>query len=119
MPSAYDLHTWREREVIDMDGEPVGHAEDLYADDRSGEPAFLLVRGGRFGNKLHFVPLDGASLEGEKIRLGHTVEQVNSAPHISADEHLTRDEERRLFAHYGMEPPGDEDSVLVIWVAST
>ncbi len=118
MPSAYDLHTWREREVIDVDGEPVGHAEDLYADDRTSEPAFLLVRGGRFGIKLHFVPIDGATLDGDRIRVAHTVEQINHAPNVSADEHLTRDEEQRLFAHYGMDAPVGEASVLVIWVAT-
>jgi hypothetical protein len=118
VPSTPDLHTWREREVIDADGEPLGHAEDLYADDRTGEPVFLLVRGGRFGTRLHFVPLDGATLDNGKIRIAHRVEQVNGAPNISADEHLTRTEEERLFRHYGMEAPAGEASVLVVWAAA-
>ena len=118
MPSPPELHTWREREVIDADGEALGHAEDVYADDRTGEPVFLLVRGGRFGMRLHFVPIEGAAIEGDKIRVAHRLEQVNSAPHISADEHLSRGEEERLFEHYGMEAPAGEASVLVVWVGS-
>ena len=119
MPSQTDLHTWREREVTDVNGEPLGHAEALYNDDRTGEPAFILVRGGRFGNKMHFAPVKGAMLEDDVIHLAYEAQQVNSAPRVSADEHLTVDEERRLFAHYGLEGAPDGSSTVVVlsrWV---
>jgi PRC-barrel domain len=119
MPSQTELHTWREREVTDVNGEPLGHAEALYNDDRTGEPAFILVRGGRFGNKMHFAPVDGATLEGDVIRLAYEAEQVNGAPRVSADEHLSADEERRLFAHYGLEGAPDASSTVIVlsrWV---
>jgi hypothetical protein len=118
MPSPTELHTWREREVIDVNGEPLGHAEAIYNDDRSGRPAFVLVRGGRFGNKMHFAPVEGATLEGDVIRLGYELEVVNTAPRVSADEHLTADEERRLFQHYGLDGVPDEATTVVLsrWV---
>jgi hypothetical protein len=118
MPGHPDMHTWREREVIDTDGEHLGYAEDLYADDRSGEPVFILVQGGRFGTKLHFAPVDGAAIEGDKIRLAFPADKVNDAPNISADESLSPSEEEQLFHHYGLDAPGVEATVLVVWVAS-
>ena len=111
MPGTADLHIMREREVIDVDGAHVGRAEDLYADQRSGEAMFLLVSGGRFGTKLHFVPVDGAEIEGDKIR-------VNNAPNISADESLSPSEEEQLFHHYGMDGHDGETTILVVWVAT-
>ena len=119
MPSPPEMHTWREREVIDINGEPLGHAEAIYNDDRTGQPAFVLVRGGRFGNKMHFAPVSGATLEGDVIRLGYEGEVVNAAPRVSADEHLTADEERRLFTHYGLDGVPDGSTTVVVlsrWV---
>jgi sporulation protein YlmC with PRC-barrel domain len=118
MPGTADLHIMREREVIDVGGTHLGRAEDLYADERTGEAVFLLVSGGRFGTKLHFVPVEGAEIEGEKIRVAFTADQVNNAPNISADESLSPSEEEQLFHHYGMDGHDGETTILVVWVAT-
>lgn len=119
MPGQSDVHTWGAREVTDVNGEMIGHAEAIYNDERSGEPAFLLVRGGIFGNKMHFAPIEGATLEDEAIRLAYDADTVKDAPNISADEHLSLSEERRLFAHYGLSNAPDSSSTVIIlsrWV---
>jgi hypothetical protein len=103
MPSATDLHNWAEREVVDATGESIGHADGFYADDRTGEPAFLLVKGGHFGIHMHFVPLEGAELvDGQAIKVAWDKQTISHAPKISADGHLSPEEERRLFDHYGV-----------------
>src|SRR5690242_16755253 len=48
MPSPTELRTWREREVVDVNGKPIGHLDEIYRDDSTGGPAFLLVKGGIF-----------------------------------------------------------------------
>jgi hypothetical protein len=119
MPGQADLHTWRAREVTDIKGEAIGHAEAIYNDERSGEPAFLLVRGGIFGNKMHFAPIEGATLENEAIRLAYDADMVKDAPNVSADEHLSVEEERRLFHHYGLSDAPDGSGTVIIlrsWV---
>jgi sporulation protein YlmC with PRC-barrel domain len=118
MPGTADLHIMREREVIDVGGTHLGRAEDLYADERTGEAVFLLVSGGRFGTKLHFVPVEGAEIEGEKIRIAFTADQVSNAPNISADESLSPSEEEQLFHHYGMDGHDGTTTILVVWVAT-
>jgi len=118
VPGQSDVHNWGPREVTDVNGEMIGHAEAVYNDDRSGEPAFLLVRGGIFGNKMHFAPVEGARLDGEAIRLAYDADMVKEAPNVSADEHLSASEERRLFEHYGLSDAPDDTSVVILsrWV---
>jgi hypothetical protein len=119
MPGQADLHTWGAREVTDVNGQTIGHAEAIYNDERTGEPAFLLVRGGIFGSQMHFAPIEGARLEGEAIRLAYDADTVKHAPNVSADEHLSVAEERRLFEHYGLSNAPDGSGTVIIlsrWV---
>jgi hypothetical protein len=117
MPSPMELlSAWREREVIDNSGKEVGRAESFYRDDRTGEAAFLLVHSGLFGHRMRFVPLDGATIEDDTIRVAYDKETIEAAPGISADEHLSEAEEQQLFRHYGVgDHPGDV-AVLVMLV---
>jgi hypothetical protein len=124
MPGTADLHNWLERRVLDANGDDMGTADGIYMDDRTGEPAFLLVKGGHFGLHLHFVPLDGAELVGDDaIKVAWDRDTVNSAPRISADDHLSPEEEERLFDHYGLHfgerPAGAAIVVLRRWVVTS
>jgi uncharacterized protein (TIGR02271 family) len=60
------------------------------------------VSSGLFGTKSNFVPLAGASPEGEDVRAQVTKDQVKEAPGLEADRELSEQEERRLFEHYGV-----------------
>lgn len=110
MPGYPEFHNWLERAVRDVNGEEIGHADGIYADNRNEEPTFLLVKGGLFGVHLHFVPLQGAELVGEAIRVAWDKGTISDAPKIAADDSLSAEEERRLFDHYGLHA-GDEDVV--------
>ena len=63
---------------------------------------------------MHFAPIEGATLEDEAIRLAYDADKVNHAPSISADEHLSVEEERRLFDHYGLSDAPDSSSTVII-----
>jgi hypothetical protein len=102
MPGYPEFHNWLERSVQDSNGEDIGHADGIYADSRSEEPMFLLVKGGHFGVHLHFVPLEGAEMVGDDIKVAWDKETISRAPKIAADDSLSADEERRLFDHYGI-----------------
>jgi len=103
MPGTADLHNWLERRVLDAKDHEMGTADGIYVDDRTGDPTFLLVKGGHFGIHLHFVPLEGAELVGDDaIKVAWDTDTVNHAPKISADDHLSPEEEERLFDHYGL-----------------
>jgi uncharacterized protein YrrD len=115
MPSPVEVRDWHELDVVSADGRPVGKLVDVYVDNETDDPAFLLVASGFLHNRLHLAPAAGASRSEDKVVLGVTKEAVDGAPHIAADGELTSDEERQLFEHYDMGPytPGSSGVLLV------
>jgi uncharacterized protein (TIGR02271 family) len=102
----YDVHG---RTLIDRDGDKIGDVDEVYEDQQGGQAEWALVASGLLKTKKTFVPLQGAEIDGENVRVPVQKEQVKDAPGIEADGDLSEDEERRLFEHYGM-PYTDEGS---------
>jgi hypothetical protein len=102
MPSPLEVRDWHELDVISSDGRPVGKLIDVYVNNESGEPEFLLVASGFLHNRLHLAPAAGAIRTDGSVTLAVTKEAVDGAPHIAADGDLTTDEERQLYEHYGL-----------------
>ncbi|NKX54035.1 PRC-barrel domain containing protein [Arthrobacter mobilis] len=88
--------------VIDAEGKRTGPLGQLYLDDWSEEPTWATVRTGLFGLSETFVPLAGATLDGEDIRLPYTTAQIKDAPRVEPDGQLAEGEEKRLYRHYGV-----------------
>src|SRR3954447_4197128 len=94
---------WHGRTVIDRDGEKVGSVEEVYVDDQTGRPEWLLVKSGMFGTKSTFVPLQGARPEGDDaLRVAFGKDQIKEAPGGEADRELSQPEEQQIYAHYGV-----------------
>jgi uncharacterized protein (TIGR02271 family) len=108
MTSAYD---WRDRTVIDRNGEKIGQIDELYLDHHSDKPEWASVHTGLLGTKRSLVPLAGATPKGEDVQLSVSKEQVKSAPSLEPDRELSEREEIELFQYYGMHYP-DERSVI-------
>jgi hypothetical protein len=102
---------WIGLDVVDPSGDKVGTAEDIYLDDVSGQPEWLAIKTGMFGNRLSFAPLAGATAEGDALRLAYDKSLVKDAPQVESDGHLDPDEEAALYAHYGRSDYGDTDAV--------
>ncbi len=114
MPSPVEVHDWHERDVVSSEGERIGKLADVYVDDSTGEPEFLLVTSGFLGHSLHLVPAEGAALQGEDVRVAFDKATIESAPNVHADNDLSLDEERKLFEHYGRTYQPREGGVLVL-----
>ena len=87
--------------VYDQDGEKVGKVGQVYLDDSTGEPAWVTVKTGLFGTSESFVPLQGATTQGQEVRVPYTKDQVKDAPRVEEDGHISVEEERELFRYYG------------------
>ena len=96
---AYESHS---RTIVGTDGETLGKVDDVYIDDRTKKPEWATVTTGLLGGKSQFVPLAGASFDGDHIHARVTVEQVKNAPSVQHAGHLSEQEETRLFEHYGL-----------------
>ncbi len=90
--------------VVDADGHRVGSVQQVYRDDRTGDPEWITVRTGLFGTKETFVPLAGAREADGDLRVPHSKDTIKDAPRIDADGHLDPGEEDRLYQYYGLKP---------------
>ena len=88
------------RTVVDPDGSKIGKVEQVYLNDHSGQPEWVTVSTGLFGNKESFVPLRGADFTGEDIVASVSKDVVKDAPRVENDGHLEVDEEQELYRYY-------------------
>lgn len=90
--------------AFDSKGDKVGKVDQLFLDERTGEPTFIAVNTGLFGMSSSLVPLEGATVNGDEVRLAHVKDVITDAPSIAdSDEGLTPEQEAKLYAHYGLE----------------
>jgi uncharacterized protein (TIGR02271 family) len=101
MPQTIDVTQWQGRTMLGSDGQKIGKITEIYEDPATGKPEWATVNTWLFGMKSNFVPLSGATLEGEDVVARVTKDHVKDAPGIEDGRELTEQEERRLFDHYG------------------
>jgi uncharacterized protein (TIGR02271 family) len=94
------VREWIGHTAIDPDGTKIGKISDVYVDDETGRPEWLAVKTGLFGTHVSFVPLEGATADGDDIRLAFSKDVVKDAPHADPDGHLEPAEEQALYRHY-------------------
>lgn len=99
---------WRERTVLDSDGEKIGTFGDVFLDRETNLPAWGGVRTGLFGRHESYVPLDRIEEDGEDLRVPYPAQLVKDAPRIDPQVALTAAEEEKLYEHFGQSyaPPG-------------
>ncbi len=101
-PGLGESRTWIGNRVTDSNGAGIGRLEDVWVDAVSGEPAWLLVREGRFGGGRHrLVPFAGSTGGGGQVWIPFDRDTVRSAPEIGPEELLTADLGDELRRHYG------------------
>jgi len=96
------MRNWIGQTAYGSDGDKIGKISDIYLDEETGKPEWLAVSTGMFGSRLSFVPVSGASAQGDDVRLQFSKEQVKGAPNAEPDGALSQSEEAQLYAHYGM-----------------
>ncbi|MFJ3576234.1 PRC and DUF2382 domain-containing protein [Streptomyces rubiginosohelvolus] len=101
----------RDLTVHDQEGEKVGSIGQVFVDDTSQRPDWVTVPTGLFGMKETFVPLAGAQVRGLELHVPFTKDVIKDAPRVDADEHLATEQERHLYAHYGLTDPTSAESV--------
>lgn len=103
MFEADDIRDWQNRSVVDESGSKLGSLEGLYYGTASEVPEFASVQVGIVGrHKLTFVPLGGAKVSPDHIRVMVDKKVVKDALTIDTDGALTAADEPALFAHYGL-----------------
>ena len=103
MFEAENIRDWRGYPVVDPEDHKIGQLEAVYVDTSTDEPAFASVRVGMIGrHRLTFVPLAGAKVSPDKLRVAFTRGQVKDAFSIDTDGELAATDEPQVFQHYGL-----------------
>src|SRR5829696_3368350 len=100
-----DYSRWPGRQV-DGPGGRIGEVREIYLDDATDRPEWVLVD---LDDGARFVPLAGAAVEGEAIRVTHGPGAVKAAPDFELSKELTQEQERQLYDHYDV-PVSEEES---------
>jgi hypothetical protein len=85
MINAEHIESWRGQQVLDPAGEQLGKLEEIYFDKSSGTPLLATVKSGLLGRRSKLVPIDGATVARDYIRLVHEKAIVDSAPEAVGD----------------------------------
>lgn len=100
-PGLTEARGWIGHRVTDNLGSGLGRLEDVWVDADTGDPAWLLIKEGRFGNGRHkLVPFSGSTAGGGQVWLPYERQIVRSSPEIGNSEILTASLGERLRAHY-------------------
>lgn len=89
--------------VIDPTGEKIGEIEQIYLDQQTRMPEWMLVNTGPLGTKPTIIPLHGASQSGDAIQVPFAKDTVTDAPDIEPGRELSGSQERQLYRHYGFD----------------
>lgn len=96
-----EARSWIGFRVTDKLGSGLGRLEDVWADAVTGDPAWLLLREGRFGGSCHkLVPFAGSTAGGGQVWLSFEREIVRTSPDIGDQEVLTERLSEHLRSHY-------------------
>jgi sporulation protein YlmC with PRC-barrel domain len=97
------IEEWKGQNVVDRDGEKIGKLEDVYFEAGSREPAFGCVKTGMLGRRHVLVPLTGASVSRDFVRVDYPHEQVKDGPQVEPGATLESATEHELAHHYRIE----------------
>jgi uncharacterized protein YrrD len=106
MTTSQDPQEYIHRAAVDAEGNRIGKISQVYHDDRTGEPMWILVETGLFGTKQSFAPISGSRFDEELVVLAVSKDQVKDAPNIDRDAHISEQEEEALRRYYGISLKG-------------
>lgn len=91
---------WVGYRVDDVTGSTAGRVEGVFADAETGEPAWLVIRIGRLGNRTA-VPFEYAAAGGDgHVWLPYRKAELKAAPEVDPAAGAKAGLERRLCDHY-------------------
>ncbi|MDA0565754.1 PRC-barrel domain-containing protein [Streptomonospora sp. S1-112] len=90
--------------LVDRDGAAVGKIGQVYYDDQTDEAKWITVRTGLFGSRENLVPLLGAELVYDALQVPWSKSEIKSAPSFDIDQHISVEQEDRVYEHYGLTP---------------
>ncbi|MBN8867399.1 MAG: hypothetical protein J0H98_07580 [Solirubrobacterales bacterium] len=100
-PSLDDVRAWEGYRVDEITGHGVARVEGLFVDAESNQPAWVLVKLGRFGKVVPISIRECAAAAG-RVWIPHDREVIRNAPAVDAELPLNREQELQVLEYYGI-----------------
>ncbi len=100
MTTSQDAQQYIRRTAVDAEGNRIGKISQVYLDDQTGQPLWVLVETGLFGTRESFAPIYGSRIDGERVVLAVSKDQVNDAPNVDRDAHVNESDQDALRHYY-------------------
>jgi hypothetical protein len=100
---AESVADWVGQDVLDPDGEKVGKLADVLYDAETDVPAFVSVKSGLVGKHLSLVPLDGATVGPQHLRVQYRKADVKDAPNYEIGTELSIEDEAEAYKFFGLQ----------------
>jgi len=100
MTTSQDRPDYIRRAVVDSEGSRIGKITQVYLDQQTGEPMWVLVETGLLGTRQSFAPVHGSRLDGELVVLAVTKDQIKDAPDIDPEKEISESEQDALRQYY-------------------
>jgi hypothetical protein len=98
----FDADQFLDTMLYDQEGHQIGTVTDVYVDDVTGRPEWLLVNTGFIPRGSH-VPARGAEPHEDGYQLPYARDKVKSAPELDiTSEELSEEDEGVLYLYYGI-----------------
>jgi hypothetical protein len=99
LPDPNVASTWGGRLLVDRDGTEIGTCTQIFVDDSTGRPEWATAE---LESGTAFIPLVDAVESGPLVQVTVPRVAVADAPSVGDVQHLSEDEEERLYRHYGI-----------------
>jgi hypothetical protein len=110
LPDPERARGWGGRLIVDRDDAAIGPCTQVYTDDATGLPEWATAR---VGTLRVLLPLVHAVEDGGRVRVVVGRDEAMLAPRPAGDGHLSPDQERRLYRHYGIDAATDRSATLL------
>src|ERR1700754_2918240 len=100
---AEDLKSWQGSDVLDPGGEKLGKLDEVYYDTETDEPGFASVKSGTISKHVTLVPLHGATVGYDFLRVSTNKDVFKKAPSFDTDAELSGDDEASAYGYFGIE----------------
>jgi sporulation protein YlmC with PRC-barrel domain len=114
MLTVEQISEWLGQEVYDSEGEPLGKLDDVFYSKDATEPQLAVIKSGLLGRKQTVVPLSGASVGRDHLRIAFSADQiaaVSDQNELEAGDTIAGSGAQQLGAAYGVQlAAGDLDS---------
>ncbi len=93
--------------VVGSGGDKLGKVDEVYLDNETSKPEWAAVKTGLFGGNISLVPMAAGTWNGSELSVPFGKDKLKGAPHHDPGREISADDERELFAYYGIPYGGD------------